>query len=87
MHKFNVEDAHYQNDYKILLAFDDGIKGVVDLKNFVFDKNCGVFKRLQNQEQFKNFAIENDTIAWGEDLDLAPEFLHELLLTQQKINK
>ena len=59
MHKFNIEDAHYQNDYKILLAFDDGAEGVVDLKDFIFDKNCGVFKRLQNQEQFKNFALEN----------------------------
>jgi Protein of unknown function (DUF2442) len=79
MHKFNIEDAHYQNDYKILLAFDDGAEGVVDLKDFIFDKNCGVFKRLQNQEQFKNFALENHTLVWGNDLDLAPEFLHQLL--------
>ena len=50
MHKFNIEDVHYQNDYKILLAFDDVIKEVVDLKSFLFDRNCGIFKRLHNQE-------------------------------------
>lgn len=83
MHKFNIEEAHYQNDYKILVAFDDGMEGIVDLKNFVFDKNCGVFKRLQNQEQFKNFTIENHTLVWGNDLDLAPEFLHELLINNK----
>ncbi len=83
----SIVETKYLTDYQVEVFFDDGLKGTVDLKNFVFDKNCGVFKRLQNQEQFKNFTIENDTIAWGEDLDLAPEFLHELLLTQQKINK
>jgi hypothetical protein len=84
MHKLNIEDAHYQNDYKILLAFDDGIRGIVDLKDFIFDKNCGVFKRLQNQEEFKNFVLENHTLVWGNDLDLAPEFLHELLINTNK---
>ena len=80
MHKFNIENAHYQNDYKVLLAFDNGARGVVDLKDFVFDKNCGVFKKLQDQEQFKNFIIENHTLVWKNGLDLAPEFLHKLLI-------
>lgn len=79
MHKFNVETANYQEDYKIFLAFDDGIKGVVDLKKFLFDQDCGVFARLKDKEQFKNFTLDSRTIVWGDDLDLAPEFLHDLL--------
>lgn len=85
MHKFNIENAHYENGYKIFLNFDDGLKGVVDLKDFLFDANCGVFKRLQDEKQFKNFNVEEKTLVWGEDLDLAPEFLHELLLKQNKL--
>lgn len=80
MHKFNVENAQYQNDYKIFLTFDDGVKGIVDLKSFLFDQDCGVFARLKDKEQFKSFIIDSHTITWGDDLDLAPEFLHDLLI-------
>lgn len=75
----SIIKAKYLTDYQIEVIFDDGLKGIIDLKSFVFDKSCGVFKRLQNQEQFKKISIENDTVAWGKDLDLAPEFLHQLL--------
>jgi hypothetical protein len=37
MHKHNIEQAKYQEGYKIFLGFNDGLKGVVDLKNFIFD--------------------------------------------------
>ena len=33
-----------------------------------------------HKQQFKNFIIENHTLVWGNDLDLAPEFLYDLLL-------
>ncbi len=86
MHKFNVEEAKYQGDYKIFLTFDDGKKGVVDLKNFLFCKEKNAFERLQNVKQFKDFLLSDHTIVWGSDLDLAPEFLHSLLLKQNKIS-
>lgn len=82
MHKFNIENAQYQNDYKIFLEFDDGVKGVVDLKSFLFDQDCGVFMRLREKEQFKDFTLESHTLSWGEDLDLAPEFLRGLLVEE-----
>lgn len=57
MHKLNMENAQYQNDYKIFLTFDDGVKGIVDLKSFLFDQDCGVFARLKDKEQFKNLSL------------------------------
>jgi hypothetical protein len=32
------------------------------------------------KQQFKNFIIKNHTLVWGNDLDLASEFLYDLLL-------
>jgi len=80
MHKFNIESAKYQSDYKIFLVFDDGKKGVVDLQSFLLDQDCGVFKRLRDRKQFQNFVVSDHTLAWGDDLDLAPEFLRELMM-------
>lgn len=79
MHKHNIEYAKYQEDYKIFLGFDDGLKGIVDLKNFIFNNSFSAFKRLQDKKQFKDFSLENHTLVWGNDLDLAPEFLYDLL--------
>lgn len=78
MHKFDIQTAKYQKDYKIFLTFSDGKRGIVDLKDFLFQKDCGVFKRLQDKEQFKKFSLDSYTLTWGEDLDLAPEFLYDL---------
>ena len=85
MHKHNIEQAKYQEGYKIFLGFDDGLKGIVDLKNFIFNNDFSAFKRLQDKKQFKDFNLENHTLVWGNDLDLAPEFLYNLLLNSDKL--
>ncbi len=33
-----------------------------------------------HKQQFKNHIIKNHILVWGNDLDLAPEFLYDLLL-------
>lgn len=84
MHQVNIENAEYKKDYKIFVSFDDGKKGIIDLESFLFDKNSGVFKDLKNKENFKNFAVNFHTLVWKNGLDLAPEFLYNLLLKQNK---
>ena len=85
MHKHNIRQAKYHDGYKIFLGFDDGLKGIVDLKNFIFNNSFSAFKRLQDKNQFKDFILENHTLVWGNDLDLAPEFLYDLLLNSVKL--
>lgn len=81
MHLVNVTKAKYQKDYQIFLSFDDGLSGVVDFRKFLFEEKRLVFQRLQDVNQFKNFLVD-DTLIWGDDLDLAPEYLHQLLINQ-----
>ncbi len=77
-----VTKAKYAGNYKIEIVFDDGKKGIVDLKDFIFCDKRTVFERLRDAKQFRNFLLDNQTIVWGDDLDLAPEFLHDLLIEQ-----
>lgn len=71
----SVINANYQNEYKILLQFNDNKKGVVDLKGFILDGKIKQFKQLQDIEKFKNFQVDY-TLKWNDDLDLAPEYLY-----------
>ncbi len=83
MHLVNLEKAKYQENYQIFLSFDDGFSGVVDFKKFLFSrKKDSVFTKLQDVNKFKKFSLKFHSLAWGDDLDLAPEYLHYLLVKQ-----
>lgn len=71
----SVVNADYQNDYKILLQFNDDKKGVVDLKDFILNGKIKPFKQLQDIEKFKTFQVDY-TLKWNDELDLAPEYLY-----------
>jgi len=71
----SILNAHYKNEYKILLEFSDHKKGEVDLKEFILNGNIKPFKELKNIDKFKKFQVDY-TLKWNDDLDLAPEYLY-----------
>ncbi len=71
----SVIDAKYQDNYKVLLQFNDNKEGIVDLKDFILNGKIKPFKQLQNIEKFKTFKVDY-TLKWNDDLDLAPEYLY-----------
>lgn len=71
-----VIQATYINEYKIDLIFNDGVEGMVDLRNSIGGE---VFEPLKNIEYFKTFTRNNWTIEWDCDADFAPEYLHALV--------
>lgn len=77
MELVSVINAEYQQDFKILLKFSDGLTGTVDLKNYLDGK---VFEPLKNKNYFKTFSVDSWTIGWENGADFAPEFLHELVI-------
>ncbi|MDE0472235.1 MAG: DUF2442 domain-containing protein [Ekhidna sp.] len=77
-----VIDAKYIDNYELRLSFNDGVKGVVDLKEKVFTDHRTVFKPLQEVEFFKKFTRNRWTIEWQNGVDIAPEFLHKLTVEQ-----
>ena len=74
-----ISKAKQVGDYQIELVFNNNKKGVVDLKNTIFTDTRDIFKELKDLDKFKKFKIEFDTLSWENGLDLAPEFLYDLL--------
>ena len=71
----SVVEAHYVDGFKIDLTFSDQKRGRVDLGKFIDGTTIPPFKRLRDVDVFKAFAVDY-TLVWGEDLDLAPEYLY-----------
>ncbi len=74
-----VTAAKYIGDYRIWLAFSDGVSGEVDL---LARLHGPMFEPLKDLELFSQvrFDPEADTIVWPNGADLAPEYLHELVV-------
>lgn len=75
-----ITDATYLNAYKIKVKFNDGTEGTVDLESTIINDHREIFKALKEQDQFRRFKVDADTLVWENGLDLAPEYLYDLTI-------
>jgi hypothetical protein len=61
-------------DYNLHLTFENGRQGIFDVKPYL---EHGVFKELKDIEMFNTVRAAWGSIAWDNDVDIAPERLYE----------
>lgn len=69
----NVIDVKPQDDYKILLSFENGEMKIFDVKPYI---TKGFFKQLQNETYFKTVKPFMNSIQWQNGQDLSPDTLY-----------
>ena len=62
--------ASHASAYKVLLAFNDGTKRIVDFRDFLEHKSHPQFTPYKDLKNFKKFRIERGNVVWGKDWDL-----------------
>jgi hypothetical protein len=60
------------------VKFADGTEGQVDMCAFLA-RDCGVFKVLRDVERFNRVFVEHGAVTWPDELDLAPDKMHDQL--------
>ena len=80
-----VTKAEYIEEYRILITFNNGVSGVVDLKDALWG---AMFEKLKDYNIFRTFEVSDvvHTIRWENDADLAPEYLYEKMVEQSTVN-
>jgi hypothetical protein len=78
----HISEAKYIRDYVLLIKFDNGVKGEIDLSAELWGE---MFEPLRNLDSFRRFHIDNEinTIVWDNGADMAPDFLYSLLQKKQ----
>ncbi len=82
MKLLKVVDAKHIDKYEIELTFNNGESGIVNLQDKIFNDHRKIFEPLQDVDYFKNFIKNRWTVEWPNGLDLAPEFLYDLVNKQ-----
>lgn len=64
--------------FRLYVQFEDDTDGIVDMAKFL-ERDCGVFKVLRNVELFNAVHVEHGAVTWPDELDLAPDRMHDEL--------
>jgi hypothetical protein len=68
-----VKSVRPQEDYRLLLTFENGEKRIFDLKPYL-DK--GVFVRLKDIALFKTARVVSGSVEWHGEIDLSYDTLY-----------
>ena len=63
-----------QENYILHLTFANGEQRYLDMKPYL---HRGVFRELVDKNMFNTAHLSFDTVAWKNEVDLAPEILYE----------
>ena len=69
-----VKSVKAQDNYLLLLTFENGEKRQFDMKPYL---DLGIFRELKDIKLFKTVKTSFDTIEWDNEADLDPEFLYQ----------
>jgi hypothetical protein len=66
-------------DFRLRVAFADGVTGVVDMSGLLHSTRAGVFAALADPCLFAQVRLEYGAVAWPGELDLAPDAMHDAI--------
>ncbi|MBR0033028.1 MAG: DUF2442 domain-containing protein [Treponema sp.] len=75
MFKWDILDVEPKRDYTLLITFANGKKRLFDCKKYLLEKPYA--KALRDIDFFMQAKADHFTVMWGDDLDIAPEYLYE----------
>ena len=67
-------------EFRLKVAFADGLTGRVDLSRLVQSPQAGVFAALRDPFLFAQVRLEYGAVSWPGELDLAPDAMHAAIL-------
>ena len=71
---YAVTDVQPQDNYLLLLTFENGEKRQFDMKPYL---DYGIFQELKDLRLFKTVKTSFDSIEWDNEADFDPEILYQ----------
>ncbi|MGE5435912.1 MAG: DUF2442 domain-containing protein [Syntrophothermus sp.] len=65
-----MKQAHYLEDYRIKIEFNDQTVKEVDFGDFLLQLSHPLYNKYKDFNLFKQFKIEAGNLVWGDNWDL-----------------
>ena len=78
---WKVKSVEALDNYWLFLTFENSEQRYFDMKPLL---NTGVFRALRDPAIFRTVKVAFDSIAWKNDIDIAPETLYHEGVTSNK---
>ena len=78
-----ISEVKYISGYDIRVTFDDGTSGIIHLNDLV---EKGIFKVLQDKDQFSKVYTTGSSIAWSDELEIDATKIHFSIVTKRKLS-
>jgi DNA-binding phage protein len=75
-----IIDVDYMDGFKLILTFNNGVEGIVDLKELFTKEPLNCFS-----DDFLSFSLTSGTLRWGEE-HISPDYLWEIAENKQVTN-
>ncbi len=76
---WRVTEVEALPEFRLRVVFADGLAGLVDLSRMVHSPKAGVFAALADPNLFAQVRLEFGTVAWPNELDLAPDAMYDAI--------
>jgi hypothetical protein len=73
---WRVTEVEALPDFRLRVAFADGLTGTVELSGLVHSSRAGVFAALADPALFAQVKLDYGAVSWPGELDLAPDAMH-----------
>ena len=78
-----INEAKYAGNYSISLLFNNGRKGLANLKETIFNDKRPVFSELKDESNFKDFKVEHSTVVWPNEFTLPDKSVNRIYRCQK----
>lgn len=78
--EWDVVHVQVTGPHLLFVKFRDGVEGEVQFKPSFFR---GVFAHLADDQEFSQVRLVDGAVTWPQELDLAPDAMHDALKTRR----
>jgi Mg/Co/Ni transporter MgtE len=77
--------AELKESYRIYVEFNNGTKGIIDLKKIIENDHREIIRELLDMRIFTTVKVNLNTLCWDNGVDFAPDYLYEQIKIKEKI--
>ncbi len=74
----SVTHAQYMQPKTLKVTFNNHEEYLIDFSDTIKKDHRQIWQQLADDNLFKKFSIDHDTVCWDNGLDVAPEYLYFL---------